>query len=97
MRARFERVIRDAQDSICAAIEELDGSKFRQDAWVRNEGGGGITRVMQDGNVFEKVGRLVAFAFAVCAAVSLLPSQGRQALHAVHVFTHAHAHAQRTC
>jgi coproporphyrinogen III oxidase len=121
MRFRFEKVIRDAQDSICAAIEEIDGTKFRQvgvwwgrggwvdgvgpgrgathwaarsaahdhrparsprlppgirtpltcapppliaprarrtpqDAWVRAEGGGGITRVMQDGNVWEKVG-----------------------------------------
>lgn len=27
-----------------------------QDAWIRNEGGGGITRVIQDGNVWEKVG-----------------------------------------
>jgi coproporphyrinogen III oxidase len=26
-----------------------------QDAWIRNEGGGGITRVIQDGNVWEKV------------------------------------------
>jgi coproporphyrinogen III oxidase len=56
MRFRFEKMIRGAQDSICAAIEEIDGTKFRQDAWVRQEGGGGITRVLQDGNVWEKVG-----------------------------------------
>lgn len=30
MRFRFEKVIRDAQNSICAAIEEIDGTKFRQ-------------------------------------------------------------------
>jgi hypothetical protein len=30
MRFRFEKVIRAAQDSICAAIEEVDGTKFRQ-------------------------------------------------------------------
>lgn len=40
-------MIRAAQDSICAAIEEVDGTKFRQDAWLREAGGGGITRVMQ--------------------------------------------------
>jgi coproporphyrinogen III oxidase len=49
MRARFEAMIRDAQDSICAAIEEVDGTKFRQDAWTRPAGGGGITRVIQVG------------------------------------------------
>jgi coproporphyrinogen III oxidase len=47
MRARFEKVIRAAQDSICAAISEIDGTPFHQDAWVREAGGGGITRVLQ--------------------------------------------------
>ena len=41
MRGRFERVIRDAQNSICAAISEVDGSEFHQDAWTRAGGGGG--------------------------------------------------------
>ena len=36
-----------AQDSICAAIAEVDGTQFRTDAWTRPGGGGGITRVMQ--------------------------------------------------
>lgn len=30
MRFRFEKMIRDAQNSICSAIEEVDGTKFRQ-------------------------------------------------------------------
>ena len=63
MRFRFEKVVRDAQDSICAAIEEIDGTKFRQDAWVRAEGGGGITRVLQDGNVWEKAGVAVSVVY----------------------------------
>ncbi|KIY95939.1 coproporphyrinogen III oxidase [Monoraphidium neglectum] len=63
MRFRFEKMIREAQDSICAAIEEIDGTKFRQDAWVRNEGGGGITRVIQDGNVWEKAGVNVSVVY----------------------------------
>lgn len=46
-KARFERMIRDAQDSICAAVEKLDGGSFHQDAWTREDGGGGITRVLQ--------------------------------------------------
>lgn len=46
IRARFEKVIRDAQDSICAAVSEIDGKPFQQDAWTREDGGGGITRVL---------------------------------------------------
>ena len=45
------------QDRICAALEATDGrSRFVEDAWVRPEGGGGKTRVIADGNVFEKGG-----------------------------------------
>ena len=47
MRSRFEKLIRASQDSICAAIEDVDGTQFREDAWVRPNGGGGITRVLQ--------------------------------------------------
>lgn len=46
IRAKFEKVIRSAQDSICAAISEIDGKPFHQDAWTREDGGGGITRVL---------------------------------------------------
>jgi hypothetical protein len=35
MRYRFEKVIREAQNSICAAIEEIDGTKFRQVSRLR--------------------------------------------------------------
>lgn len=41
-------MIRDAQDTICAAVEAEDGEgKFREDAWGRPGGGGGVSRVMQ--------------------------------------------------
>jgi len=49
------------QDSICAALEAEDGTgRFREDAWTRAEGGGGRTRILGDGAVFEKAG--VAFS-----------------------------------
>jgi coproporphyrinogen III oxidase len=49
------------QDSICAALEAEDGSgRFREDVWSRPEGGGGRTRILTDGTVFEKAG--VAFS-----------------------------------
>ncbi|MEO0509112.1 MAG: oxygen-dependent coproporphyrinogen oxidase [Verrucomicrobiota bacterium] len=45
------------QDNICAALEVEDGSaKFTQDEWQREEGGGGRSRVMEAGSVFEKAG-----------------------------------------
>eukprot|EP01039_Chlorochromonas_danica_P000982 gene981-1066_t len=57
MRRRFEQLLRKAQLDICAAIEEADGeAKFRPDPWVREGGGGGITRVLSGGKVWEKAG-----------------------------------------
>lgn len=53
----FEEYILSLQDSICTALEELDGvSKFKEDKWERAEGGGGRTRVIVDGPVLEKGG-----------------------------------------
>ena len=63
MRARFEKMIRAAQDEIVAAVEELDGQKLQEDAWTRPGGGGGISRVLQDGNVFEKAGVNVSVVY----------------------------------
>lgn len=49
--------IHDLQNRICTALEETDGkAKFMEDAWQRPEGGGGKTRVIANGNVFEKGG-----------------------------------------
>ncbi|MBK6396823.1 MAG: oxygen-dependent coproporphyrinogen oxidase [Bacteroidetes bacterium] len=48
---------RGLQDRICAGLEEADGKgKFIEDKWIREEGGGGRTRILQNGNVIEKGG-----------------------------------------
>ncbi|TDF36228.1 oxygen-dependent coproporphyrinogen oxidase [Alteromonadaceae bacterium M269] len=45
------------QDNICQTLELVDGkSHFEEEAWERAEGGGGRTRVLKDGNVFEQGG-----------------------------------------
>jgi coproporphyrinogen III oxidase len=45
------------QDRICAELEKIDGAEnFREDSWQREGGGGGRTRVIADGDVFEKGG-----------------------------------------
>ena len=50
-------IVHELQDSICAAVEKVDGkATFLEDKWKRAEGGGGITRVIANGNVFEKGG-----------------------------------------
>lgn len=47
----------DLQDRICSALEAEDGrDKFIEDAWTREEGGGGRTRVLSNGQVFEQAG-----------------------------------------
>jgi len=49
--------IHQLQNDICSALEKCDGkAKFIEDAWEREEGGGGKTRVISKGNVFEKGG-----------------------------------------
>ncbi len=49
------------QDSICKAVEDEDGiGRFQEDLWERPEGGGGRTRVLANGDVFEQAG--VAFS-----------------------------------
>lgn len=49
--------VHDLQNRICNALEEVDGgAKFIEDEWTRPEGGGGKTRVIQGGGVFEKGG-----------------------------------------
>ncbi|HTH68623.1 MAG TPA: oxygen-dependent coproporphyrinogen oxidase, partial [Rhodanobacter sp.] len=52
-----ETFLRELQDRICAAIEQADGAaRFEEDAWQRAAGGGGRTRVLRDGAVFEQAG-----------------------------------------
>ena len=49
--------IHDLQNRICTALEVIDGKAlFQEDNWERPEGGGGRTRVITNGNVFEKGG-----------------------------------------
>jgi len=63
MRGKFETIIRAAQDRITKEVTELDGTSFREDAWTRPGGGGGISRVLQGGNVWEKAGVNVSVVY----------------------------------
>lgn len=57
LKNKFYAYIRDLQDTISQKLEAVDGKAiFRQDLWERPGGGGGRTRVIEDGAVFEKGG-----------------------------------------
>jgi coproporphyrinogen III oxidase len=57
MRDRAAAYFRALQDRICRGVEDLDGpGRFREDLWQRDGGGGGRTRVLADGGLFEKAG-----------------------------------------
>jgi coproporphyrinogen III oxidase len=52
-----EHYLLDLQDRICAALEAEDGgARFREDSWERTGGGGGRSRVLQQGKCFEQGG-----------------------------------------
>jgi len=57
MKSQFYRYIENLQDTITSKLEKIDDkATFQEDIWKRPEGGGGRTRVIEKGNVFEKGG-----------------------------------------
>ena len=53
----FNNYIVELQKSICIALEKADGkATFIEDSWTREEGGGGLSRIITNGNIFEKGG-----------------------------------------
>ena len=57
MKEKFYKYIQNLQDTITAKLEDVDGkATFKEDVWERPEGGGGRTRVIENGAVFEKGG-----------------------------------------
>jgi coproporphyrinogen III oxidase len=73
--------IHDLQNKICVALEQEDGGAlFHEDVWERAEGGGGKTRVISGGNVFEKggVNSSVVFGDVTPMMTAQLKIQGHQ-------------------
>ena len=77
--AAIECYFRTLQDGICANLEATEASgRFVQEAWQRDEGGGGVTRVMAEGAVFEKAG--VNFSLVTGASLPAAASAARPEL-----------------
>jgi coproporphyrinogen III oxidase len=60
---RVKGYLSELQQRITAAVEAVDEAKFRRDPWVRPEGGGGESRILSDGTVFERAGVSVSHVF----------------------------------
>ena len=52
----IKQYLLNLQDDICAQLHEVDGGRFIEDSWQREEGGGGRSRVLENGAVIEKGG-----------------------------------------
>ncbi len=64
MKTKFYNYIRNLQNTITQGLEAVDSNaKFREDLWERPGGGGGHTRVIENGDVFEKGGANVSKVF----------------------------------
>lgn len=67
---KFYNYIEELQNSITSKLEEVDGiAKFQEDIWKRPEGGGGRTRVIENGAVFEKGGVNISAVYGELPAV----------------------------
>ncbi len=64
MKDQFYAYIQELQETITSKLESVDGkAKFQEDLWKRAEGGGGRTRVIENGNIFEKGGVNISKVF----------------------------------
>ena len=56
-REKARELVLGLQDKICSELENVDGEgKFQEETWKRPEGGGGRSRVMSEGRIFEQGG-----------------------------------------
>ncbi|KAK6215851.1 hypothetical protein LQW54_004031 [Pestalotiopsis sp. IQ-011] len=67
---KWVTVVKEQQKTIVAALEAIDGSKFRVDEWKRPNGGHGVSCVIEDGNVFERGGVMVSVVHGVMSGAA---------------------------
>ena len=73
--------VAELQDEICSSLEQLDGKgRFRSDEWKREGGGGGLSRILEEGAVFEKAGVNTSAVFGQLeeAFAQKLQGEGRE-------------------
>ena len=67
MRRRMAEGLRQKQIAITNLVGAADGTPFLEDAWTRPNGGGGVTRVLAGGNVWEKAGVALSIVYGASA------------------------------
>jgi len=72
------------QDNIVSRLEELDGTPFRRDSWNRPQGGGGISRLVEQGNLFERGGVNFSHVYGQTLPPSASASRPELAGHSLH-------------
>ncbi len=56
-REKTKNLLLNLQDNICKGLENIDGkARFTEESWLREEGGGGRSRVLKKGSIFEQAG-----------------------------------------
>ncbi len=65
-----ENFINDLQSKICSELEKCDTVKFREDIWKRTGGGGGKSKIIQNGKIFEKGGVNVSSVYGELPAAA---------------------------
>ena len=82
LKARAQEFFSNLQDQLCRALEAADGrATFREDVWQRADGGGGRTRVLENGALFEKAGvnfSAVGGELPEAFAARVGPGEGRE-------------------
>lgn len=53
---RVKQFLLNLQDAICQQLTAIDGAEFVEDSWQRDAGGGGRSRVLRNGGIFEQAG-----------------------------------------
>jgi len=75
MKNAVKQYLNDLHDRITDALERIDTAKFRRDPWARSEGGGGESRILSEGSVFERAG--VSFSHVFGASMPQSATQQR--------------------
>ena len=56
-REKTKNLLLTLQDKICSGLENVDGKgKFTEESWLRDEGGGGRSKILKNGTIFEQAG-----------------------------------------
>jgi coproporphyrinogen III oxidase len=94
--AQVKDYLMNLQDVICQHLEAVDGgASFVEDSWERTEGGGGRSRILQQGNVFEQGGVNFSHVFGAqmpASATAHRPELAGRSFHACGVSLVLHPH-----